>query len=120
MPVTVNNCICQQFFFRCRQPPQKLSQSGWLIGFPLGEGNSFFHHVSMILSDYKIESIAERSMLSVEVRAKYNLIITINVNYLYLFGIKKHINTSLKTKLKPALCKTVYSLIFGLFFEKQG
>jgi hypothetical protein len=58
-------------------------------------------------------------MLSVEVRAKYNLIITINVNNLYLFGIKKYINTSLETKLKPALCKTVYSLIFGLFFEKQ-
>jgi hypothetical protein len=74
----------------------------------------------MILSDYKIESIAERSMLRVEVRAKYNLIITINVNNLYLFGIKKYINTSLKTKLKPALRKTVYSLIFGLFFENQG
>jgi hypothetical protein len=34
----------------------------------------------MTFSDYLIESIAELNMLSVEVAAKYNLIITINVN----------------------------------------
>jgi len=34
----------------------------------------------MTFNDYLIESIAELSMLSVGVAAKYNLIITINVN----------------------------------------
>lgn len=56
----------------------------------------------------------------VEVSAKYNLICAINVKPVYLFGIKNYINTSLQANIKLALCKTVYSLIFGLFFEKHS
>ena len=49
------------------------------MGFSLRQGNSLFHHDKMTFNDYLIESTAELSMLSVEVVAKYNLIITINV-----------------------------------------
>jgi hypothetical protein len=38
---------------------------------------------------------------------------------LVYLGNKKYINTSLKTNLKLSICKTVYSLIFGVFFKKH-
>ena len=52
--------------------------AGFIV-FPRGKGNGFFHHHSMLLNDHNIESIAGRSIVSDEVTAKYNLIITIKV-----------------------------------------